>query len=77
MTDPARLEQIDAIIAEVTRVWNRNPGKSLAQLMLRVAAPAGCFDPADIGDDQLLAELRRVGNGAPAAARTAGSGVPA
>ena len=70
MTDgasAARHAEITAILAEVERVWRRNPHRPLAHLLTFATAGSGTFLPEDAPDAHVLARLRSVAPGNPAA----------
>ena len=61
-----RTENIDTIIAELRRVWARNPHKTLAQVVSRATRDATGFLPDDATDAEVLAALTKIGAGQPA-----------
>jgi uncharacterized protein YihD (DUF1040 family) len=56
-----RQEQIGHVLAEVERVWRRNPHRTLAHLIRKASAGSGGFDPADSSDEHLLGMLQMIG----------------
>lgn len=61
-----RTEYIDRVIAELRRVWARNPQKTLVQVVLRATRDANSFLPDDATDADVLAALTKIGAGQPA-----------
>jgi hypothetical protein len=62
-TDP---ERIGGALAELERVWRRNPHKTLFQIMNRAAMKTPTFVPDEVTDAELVAGLRLIGPGLPA-----------
>jgi hypothetical protein len=61
-----RTAYIDTVLAELRRVWTRNPHKTLAQVVARATRGGTSFLPTDAADVDVLAELRKIGAGQPA-----------
>lgn len=55
------------MLVEVERVWRRNPHRPLAHLLTFATAGSGTFLPEDASDTHVLARLRSVAPGEPAA----------
>lgn len=61
-----RYQEIETVIAELRRVWLRNPAKRLSLVMLKAQSKTSQFMPSDATDAELLRNLKAIGPGQPA-----------
>jgi hypothetical protein len=77
MTDESperRSNQIALVLAELERVWRRNPHKRLTEIVERASKHHVRFCPTDATDHELFIGLVAIGPGLPAPVTPAASG---